>query len=152
VAIVSLPLCNLYLQGRGKPRQPAWRGITRIDAIESQGIPLAFASDNCRDPFFPFGDHDGLEILNQSVRIAQLDPPYGKWCSTVNQTPAQMMGLQEVGKLQPGFSADFVIFSARYFNELFSRPQGDRLIIRKGKAIEVTPPDYQELDDLVEIV
>lgn len=152
VAIVSLPLCNLYLQGRGKPKQPAWRGITRVHGIASEEIPLAFASDNCRDPFFPFGDHDGLEVLNQSVRIAQLDPPYGKWCSTVNQTPAQMMGLQEVGKLQPGFSADFVIFSARYFNELFSRPQGDRLIIRKGKAIEAVPPDYQELDDLVEIV
>ncbi len=151
IAIVSLPLCNLYLQGRENPTKPAWRGIPPIHTIEDQGIPLALASDNCRDPFFPFGDHDGLEVLNQSIRIGQLDPPYGRWCAAVNKTPAQVMGLRGYGQLQVGFPADFVIFSARYFNELFARPQGDRLVIRQGQAIKAVLPDYRELDDLMGI-
>ncbi|QUS61677.1 cytosine deaminase [Synechocystis sp. PCC 7339] len=149
IAIISLPLCNLYLQGRDQPQEPAWRGITKVHAIQAQGIPLVFASDNCRDPFFPFGDHDGLEVLNQSVRIGQLDPPYGRWCATVNHTPAQLMGLVGHGCLAVDGPADFVIFPARHFSELFSRSQGDRLVIRRGKPTHHRPPEYQELDNLM---
>ncbi len=151
LAIVSLPMCNLYLQNRHPLDQPAWRGITRVHEIQAAGIPLAFASDNCRDPFFAFGDHDGLEVLMQSVRIAHLDHPYGDWCASVNHTPAQIMGLadQGIGTLQTGKTADFIVFSARYFSELFSRPQGDRLVIRQGQPIDTTLPDYRELDDLL---
>ncbi|MBE9239895.1 cytosine deaminase [Synechocystis salina] len=149
IAIISLPLCNLYLQGRDQPQKPAWRGITKVHDIQAQGIPLVFASDNCRDPFFPFGDHDGLEVLNQSVRIGQLDPPYGRWCATVNRTPAQLMDLADQGCLAVDGPADFVIFPARYFSELFSRSQGDRLVIRRGKPTHHRPPEYQELDDLM---
>lgn len=149
IAIISLPLCNLYLQGRHQPQKPTWRGITKVHAIHAEGIPLVFASDNCRDPFCPFGDHDGLEVLNQSVRIGQLDPPYGRWCATVNQTPAQLMGLTDYGRLAVNGPADLVIFPARYFSELFSRSQGDRLVIRKGKPTHKKTPHYQELDDLM---
>ncbi|MEB3229022.1 MAG: cytosine deaminase [Synechocystis sp.] len=149
MAITSLPLCNLYLQGRH--HRPSWRGITRVHDIQRQGIPLAFASDNCRDPFFAYGDHDGFEVLTQSIRIGQLDRPYDQWCASVNKIPAQLMGLGEqgVGQLKTGNSADFVIFNARYFSELFSRPQGDRLIVGQGKPLPVTLPDYQTLDDLM---
>jgi len=151
LAIVSLPMCNLYLQGRNQ--QPAWRGITRVHAIQAQAIPLAFASDNCRDPFFAYGDHDGLEVLTQAIRIGQLDHPFGQWCASVNKTPAQLMGLGDrgVGQLKPGSPADCVIFNARYFSELFARPQGDRQILRQGQAIPAELPDYQNLDDLMGI-
>jgi len=149
MAIVSLPLCNLYLQGRNQ--HPTWRGIPPVHAIQAHGIPLAFASDNCRDPFFAYGDHDGLEVLTQSIRIGQLDHPYGQWCASVNKTPAQLMGLsdQGIGQFKPGCSADFVIFNARYFSELFARPQGDRQILRQGCVIPAELPDYQALDDLI---
>ncbi|MEB3160019.1 MAG: cytosine deaminase [Synechocystis sp.] len=149
IGIVSLPMCNLYLQGRH--RQPTWRGITRVHDIQGQGIPLAFASDNCRDPFFAYGDHDGLEVLTQSIRIGQLDCPYGQWCASVNKIPAQLMGLADhgVGLLKPGTPADFIIFNARYFSELFSRLQGDRQIIKHGHPLQADLPDYQVLDDLI---
>ena len=151
VVIVSLPMCNLYLQGRNQSQQPAWRGITRVHDIQAHGIPLAFASDNCRDPFFAYGDHDGLEVLTQSIRIGQLDRPYAQWCASVNKIPAQLMGLTDrgIGLLKPGCSADFVIFNARYFSELFARTQGDRQILRQGRVIQAELPDYRELDDLI---
>jgi cytosine deaminase len=151
MAIVSLPMCNLYLQGRRRGQTPLWRGITDVHSIKEEAIPLIFASDNCRDPFFPFGDHDALEVLNQAIRIAQLDPPYGAWGATVTKTPAAIMGLGQQGYLGQNNPADFVIFSARYFSELFSRSQGDRLVIRHGQTIDATPPDYRELDDLLAI-
>jgi cytosine/creatinine deaminase len=148
IGIVSLPMCNLYLQGRSALHQtPQWRGITRIHELAQAGIPVAIASDNCRDPFYGFGDHDGLEVFTQAVRIAHLDAPYGRWCEAIATTPADLMGLPHLGRIDVGLSADLIIFRARNYSELLSRPQSDRVVIRAGKAIDTTLPDYAELDD-----
>jgi cytosine deaminase len=120
-----------------------------VHQIRDRRIPLAFASDNCRDPFYGFGDHDGLEVLSQAVKIAHLDTPYADWCRSVTQTPADLMGLPHLGRIHPGVNADLIIFKARYFSELFSRPQSDRIVLRKGIVNEAKLPDYAELDDLV---
>jgi cytosine/creatinine deaminase len=48
-----------------------------------------------------------------------------------------------------GLEANLIIFKARYFSELLSRPWSDRLVLRRGQAINTTLPDYRELDDLV---
>ncbi|MEL6554372.1 MAG: cytosine deaminase [Cyanobacteria bacterium J06621_11] len=174
ISIVSLPMCNLYLQDRqsGQPqaggqlkasgqlkRTPRYRGVTLLRELAAAGIDCAIASDNCRDPFFAYGDHDGLEVFTQAVRIGHLDHPLGDWPQAITTTPAEMMGLggssenqsekNRTGKIQVGSSADFVVFKARSFNELMARGQSDRVVIRKGAQIDTTLPDYSELDDLM---
>lgn len=149
IAIVSLPMCNLYLQDRQEGKTPFWRGTTKIKEMKKAGIPVAFASDNCRDPFYGFGDHDGLEVFTQAVRIAHLDTPYADWVNSVTLTPANLLGLPHLGRIKTGLEANLLIFKARYFSELLSRPHWDRLVIRRGLSIDTTLPDYQELDDLV---
>ncbi|MEG3436368.1 cytosine deaminase [Pannus brasiliensis CCIBt3594] len=151
IAIVSLPMCNLYLQDRSSDRTPIWRGVTRAIEMKRHGIPVMFASDNCRDPFYAFGDHDGLEVFTQAVRIAHLDTPYGDWCDSVTRTPADVLGLPHFGRIGVGLEANLLIFKARDFSELLSRPQFDRLVLRNGKSIDTTLPDYRELDDLLGI-
>ena len=151
IAIVSLPMCNLYLQDRQIATTPHWRGITRVRELHQHNIPVAFASDNCRDPFFGFGDHDMLEVFKQSVRIAHLDTPYANWIESVTTTPAEIMGLNDISTISVGNSANITIFTARYFSELLSRSQHDRIVIRNGKQIDARLPDYSELDDLVNI-
>jgi cytosine/creatinine deaminase len=148
IAVVSLPMCNLYLQDRQSGKTPHWRGVTRVHELQQQSVPVAFASDNCRDPFFGFGDHDVLEVFEQAVKIAHLDSPYGDWITSVATTPAKIMGLPS-GKIISGNSADLIIFPARYFSELLARSQHNRLVIRKGKKISTHLPEYSELDDLI---
>jgi cytosine/creatinine deaminase len=148
IAIVSLPMCNLYLQDRQEKCTPKWRGITLVRELKQAGIDVAFASDNCRDPFYGFGDRDVLEVFNQAVRTAHLDTPYSDWISSVTMTPADLMDLPENGRIEIGLTANLIIFKARYFSELLSRSQHDRLVIRKGKVIDSILPDYAELDDL----
>lgn len=152
IAIVSLPLCNLYLQDRKKDKTPFWRGVTAVKELKQAGIDIAFASDNCQDAFFAFGDHDMLEVFNQSVRIAHLDTPYRDWIASVTKIPANLMKMPEFGQLGVNRGADFIVFSARYFSELLSRPQCDafgtlcaRTIIRKGKIIKYKLPDFSLL-------
>ncbi|MGB3693829.1 MAG: cytosine deaminase [Spirulinaceae cyanobacterium] len=148
IGIVSLPLCNLYLQDRQQNKTPFWRGITSVKEINHHHIPLTFASDNCRDSFFAFGDLDVLEVFNQAVRIAQLDIPYGNSIDTVTKTAADLMKLPQLGRIKVGLPADLILFKARNYNELLARSQHDRIVLRQGKATTATLPDYEELDDL----
>lgn len=148
IGVVSLPMCNLYLQDRQSGRTPRWRGVTLLHELQQAGVPVAIASDNCRDPFHAFGDHDALEVFSMAVKIAHLDNPYGNWCRSITMTPADLMGLPTVGRIGVGFPADLVLFRARNYGELLSRPQHDRIVLRGGKAIDTTLPDYAELDDL----
>jgi cytosine/creatinine deaminase len=149
IGIVSLPMCNLYLQDRHPNRTPRWRGVTLLQELKQYGIPATVASDNCRDPFYGFGDHDVLEVFTQAVRIAHLDMPYDDSPCTVTKTAANLMGLPNVGRIGVGLPADLILFKGRSFSELLSRPQHDRIVLRNGKPIDTTLPDYAELDDLV---
>lgn len=144
-------MCNLYLQDRQANKTPIWRGVTRVKELQHQGVPVAFASDNCRDPFFGFGDHDVLEVFEQAVRIAHLDTPYVDWITSVTTIPAKIMGLN-VGKITSGNPADLIIFPARYFSELLARSQHNRIVIRQGKQINTELPNYSELDDLIPLL
>ena len=146
IGIVSLPLCNLYLQDRVAARTPRWRGVTLVHELDSAGVSVALASDNCRDPFYGFGDHDLLQVFSMGTKIAHLDTPYDNWIESVISRPAKLMGLDHVGKIGIGEPADLVMFKARSYNELLSRPQRDRTVIRNGIAIDTTLPDYSELD------
>ena len=149
IGIVSLPMCNLFLQNRDPGYTPRWRGVTLLHELRRQGIPVAVSSDNCRDPFFGFGDHDVLEVFTQSTRIAHLDTPYGTWPQAVTLTPAELMGLSTVQPLKSGSPADLVLCRGRTFSEVLSRAQFDRVVLRQGQAIDTTLPDYAELDAIL---
>jgi cytosine/creatinine deaminase len=146
IKVVSLPLCNLYLQDRVPGRTPRWRGVTLLHEMAARGIPVALASDNCRDPFHAYGDHDMLEVFREAVRIAHLDRPLGDWPRAITRTPAALMGLPDAGVIRIGAPADLLLFRARSEGELLSRPQSDRIVLRGGCQIDTTPPDYRELD------
>jgi cytosine deaminase len=149
IAIVSLPMCNLYLQDRRAGRTPRWRGVTPLREIAEGGVAAMVASDNCRDPFYAYGDHDMVEVLREAVRISHLDHPLGDWPRAITSTPADVMGLGDAGVIARGHPADLVLFRARSWNELLSRPQGDRVVLRAGRVLDARPPDYRMLDDLM---
>jgi cytosine deaminase len=150
IAVVALPMCNLYLQDRAPGRTPRWRGVTLLHEMRARGIPVAIASDNCRDPFYGYGDHDMVEVYREATRILHLDRPFGDWPRTVTATPARIMGLDDAGLIGAGRPADLVVFRARGFSELLSRPQSDRVVLRAGLLVHAKVPDYRELDRLFE--
>ena len=146
IGVVSLPMCNLYLQDRVPGRTPRQRGVTLLHELKARGVPVMIASDNTRDPFYAYGDMDMLEVFRETVRIAHLDHPFGDWVATVTATPAGWMGQE--GRLATGQAADLLLFRARTWNELLSRPQADRIVLRAGCAIDRSLPDYRDLDGL----
>lgn len=149
LTVVSLPLCNLYLQDRDPGRTPRWRGVTLVHEMKARGIPVAFASDNTRDPFYAYGDLDMVEVLREATRIAHLDHTSNDWVKAFTTTPAIMCDF-DYAPFANGEPADLIVFKARSWNELLSRPQTDRTVIRDGEALAVSPPDYAVLDPLME--
>ncbi|MDA8585484.1 cytosine deaminase [Rhodobacteraceae bacterium] len=147
--IVSLPMCNLYLQDRHADRTPRNRGITLVHEMIVRGINVSFASDNTRDPFYAYGDLDMLEVMRQATRIGHLDHGRKDWPNAFTHNPAKACGF-EASSFAPGAPADFIVFKARSWTELFARPQSDRIVFRNGKSIDTTLPDYSELDHLME--
>lgn len=154
IAVVSLPMCNIYLQDRvpGAPRTPLRRGVTLLQEMKAAGMVVALASDNTRDPFYAYGDLDGLEVFRESVRILHLDHPQEgawDWLRALTSAPAEHAGMAHQGRIAEGLPADFILTRARSWTELLARPWSDRLVIRKGRQIDTTLPDYAELDDLM---
>ncbi len=145
--IVSLPMCNLYLQARQAGRTPRWRGLTVVHEMKARGINVSFASDNTRDPFYAYGDLDMIEVMREATRIGHLDHSDPDWVQAFLGNPARACGFA-APSLAPGAPADLVITRARNWSELFSRPQSDRIVLRGGRAIDRSLPDYAELDDL----
>lgn len=148
LSVVSLPMCNAYLQNRRPGRTPRWRGVTLLHEMKALGIPVAVASDNTRDPFHAYGDLDPLEVFREAVRLAHLDHPIGDWPAAIARDAAAIVGRPDIGVIAPGKPADLVLFRARNWTELLSRPQADRTVLRAGRPIDRTLPDYRELDDL----
>jgi cytosine deaminase len=147
LSVVSLPMCNMFLQDRQAGRTPRWRGATALHELKRAGVNVMIASDNTRDPFYAYGDLDMMEVWREGVRILHLDYPFADWAEAISASPAKAMGL-DLGVFQPGRPADMILTRARDFTELMARPQSDRIVVRNGEASSADPPDYAELDAL----
>jgi cytosine/creatinine deaminase len=147
IAIVTLPTVNMYLQDRKESRTPRWRGVTVVHEMLRRGIKVSAAGDNCRDSFHAYGDHDVVDTFRQAVRILHFDHPVTGAPALVGSTPGGVGGFSSHGTIAIGAPAHLVVFNARTINEIISRPQSDRVVIRDGEKISAQPPDYSELWD-----
>jgi len=148
IRVVSLPLCNLYLQdrrGAAFPRTPQWRGLTLVHDLMDAGIPVACASDNVRDAFHAFGDLDASEVYIQAVKLAHLDSRLGESVKVVTSTAAEIVGLPGAFRIAPGAPAHLVVFPARSFSEFLSRQGSGRRLVDGENIREARPPGFDEL-------
>jgi cytosine deaminase len=147
MSVVSLPMCNMFLQDRHAGRTPRWRGVTALHEFRAANVNVMIASDNTRDSFYAYGDLDMLEVWREGVRILHLDYPVAAWADVVGAAPARALGV-ETPALRVGGPADMILTQAREFTELLSRPQSDRVVIRAGVAPSAATPAYSDLDGL----
>ena len=148
IRVISLPLCNLYLQDRRGPTPPGtpvWRGLTLIHELMDAGVPVACASDNVRDAFYAYGDLDAAEVYLQAIRIGHLDSRMAASVGVVTSAAADIVGLPEYGRVAPGAPAHLVAFPTRSVSEFLSRPGLPRRLIDGEQVRESRPPGYEDL-------
>lgn len=133
VAIVALPRLNLYLQDRAAGRSPRLRGVAPVKEARTAGITTMLATDNVRDPFYPYGDYDPLSILRLAVPVCHLDP--AEWLDSITSLPGDWMSSRMVAPIRKGGPANFIWHDAVDLDDLVSRPKAGRVVYRNGEAI-----------------
>jgi len=108
VAAIPNPLINITLQGR-HDSYPKRRGMTRVPELLAAGVTVAFGQDCVKDPWYPLGSGDMLDVAHMGLHVAMMTAPAQmRRCFTmVTESPAQIMGL-DFG-LRPGARGSLVV-------------------------------------------
>jgi cytosine deaminase len=148
VAVVALPLTNLWLLGRRPERTPLLRVQAPIRSLQRAGVTVALGGDNVQDPWYPGGDFDPIELLRLSPLTSHLWPAERQGLAPFTTAPARLLGLTWDGLVREGAPADLVLLAAESWSELLARtPQ--RRVLRGGRWLP--PPPCQLPSPLWEV-
>lgn len=141
IGIVSLPITNLYLQGRDHPvLRP--RGITALRALLDAGVPVAAGGDNLRDPFNPMGRADPFETTSLLITAGHLDADEA--LAAVTSGGRQVLGLPPAGP-EVGADANFVAVAAPALVDALAGPGDARVVVHRGRLVSRTTVDRNTL-------
>jgi cytosine deaminase len=143
LAVVTLPITNLYLQGWQSP-SPMPRGLTAVRELLAAGITVAAGGDNLRDPFNPVGRADPFETTSLLVTAAHLDARQA--LHAVTDAGREVLGLPAAG-VRPGEVADLVAVRADDLLDAVAGPSGSRVVLRRGRVVASTSVDQRTAVD-----
>lgn len=109
VHVITNPPVNLHLQGR-YDRYPKRRGLTRVTELLAAGVNVAAGQDCIRDPFYPLGTGQMLDVAHTLVHADHLSTPpqIEQALDTVTVNAAKAMRLKGYG-ISTGNRADIVV-------------------------------------------
>lgn len=134
LAVISLPITNLYLQGWDHPVSTP-RGITALRALVDAGVRVAAGADNVRDPFNPVGRSDALEIASLLVSAGHLT--LLESLAAVTDGARSVMSLPLAGPTA-GARAELLAVRAESLGEAIATSSMDRYVIHRGRLIART--------------
>jgi cytosine deaminase len=129
ISVVTLPMTNLYLQGR---RGPNVRGVTAVRMLREAGVPVACGSDNLRDPYNPYGDADPLTTALVTGLVCHLSP--SEALTLITTGGAEVLGLERYG-LEAGDRADLVVLETNSPDDLVADRPLRRYVFHRGKLV-----------------
>lgn len=151
VALVPLPATDLHLSGRGDDG-PVRRGVLPVRELWAAGVSCAFASNNIRNAFTPFGNADLLDaglLLAQTGHLSGPDD-LARVLAMATTGAARVIGLGDRHGLRVGDRADLVVLDTRRVEDaLLDRPvrtavvKRGRIVARSSRATEYTAPALQ---------
>ncbi|MEV7734488.1 amidohydrolase family protein [Streptomyces sp. NPDC088921] len=134
IGVVTLPLTNLYLQGRDRPSSTP-RGLTAVRALLDAGVTVAAGGDNVRDPFNPVGRADPLETASLLVTAGHLTPDEA--LHAVTGGARTVLGLPAAGPYE-GAVADLLAVRAQTVSEVLGASCPERLVFAGGRLVSRT--------------
>ena len=110
---VALPTENAYLQAR-QDTYPKRRGMTRVREFVDNDINVCFAQDSIVDLWYPAGNGNLMNILDNGIHMAQLmkEEDFEKALDLVTINGAKAMNLENSYGLDLGKSANFIVLDA----------------------------------------
>ncbi|NLY67320.1 MAG: amidohydrolase family protein [Tissierellia bacterium] len=149
INFIACPTENAYLQGR-HDTYPKRRGLTRVKEFMENGINVAFAQDSINDPWYPMGNGNMMNILDNGIHLAQIMSPeeIEKDLDLITYNGARCMNIQDRYGLEAGKDANFIVLDGNSPFDVIRRRAGVLASIRKGEYLfKKKPVEYEvELD------
>jgi cytosine deaminase len=146
---ISCPTENAYLQGR-QDTYPKRRGLTRVKEFLEHGINVAFAQDSINDPWYPMGNGNMMNILDNGIHLAQIMSPseIEKDLDLITYNGARCLNIQDRYGLSVGKDANFIVINGDSPFDVIRNRAGVLASIRRGEYLfKQKPVEYEvELD------
>jgi len=135
VHVVTNPGVNLHLQGRCD-RYPKRRGLTRVRELLEAGVNVAAGQDCIRDPFYPFGTGQMLEVAHLLAHADHLSTPgqIEQVMDAITVNGARAQRLRDYG-VRPGCRADLVVLPVSDAHEAIRLRPRPRCVLKAGRLI-----------------
>jgi cytosine deaminase len=134
LGVVTLPITNLYLQGRDATHA-APRGLAALQAVLDAGIPLAAGGDNVRDPFNPAGRADPFETTMLLQTAGHLSAEQALHAVTAGAR--NVLGLPPAGTT-PGDVADLLLVPDADLGDVLAGAEDARIVLTAGRVVADT--------------
>lgn len=112
INFISCPTENAYLQGR-QDTYPKRRGLTRVKEFLEEGINVCFAQDSINDPWYPLGNGNMMNILDNGIHLTQV-ASYTELETAFNlitHNGAKTMMIDDQYGLEVGKPANFIVLN-----------------------------------------
>ena len=147
---VSCPTENAYLQGR-QDSYPKRRGLTRVKEFIENGINVAFAQDSINDPWYPMGNGNMMNILDNGIHLAQIMSPeeIEKDLDLITYNGARCLNIQDRYGIDVGKDANFIVLDGDNPFDVIRNRANVLASIRKGEYLfKQKPVEYDVKLDL----
>jgi len=138
IHVITLPSCNMYLMGR-RDKGLVRRGLTRVRELLAAGVNVAYATDNIRDAFTPFGKADMLQGGLITAHALHIGTPADQrtLLDMGTKNPAQILNLKDYGFV-PGCMASLVVLDEQDWSNAIAKESPRRYVFSKGKLVAQT--------------
>ena len=147
---ISCPTENAYLQGR-HDTYPKRRGLTRVKEFMENGINVAFAQDSINDPWYPMGNGNMMNILDNGIHLAQIMSPeeIEKDLDLITYNGARCLNIQDRYGLDVGKDANFIVLNGDSPFDVIRNRANVLASVRKGEYLfKQKPVEYEVSLDL----
>jgi cytosine/creatinine deaminase len=135
ISIVSLPACNLNLQGRGV--HPVPRGVTRVAELLQAGVNVCLGSDNVQDPFHPIGNYSLLGAANLATMACHMTTDTGiqQAFEMISSNAAKALNLPKP-EIKVGAKADLMVLEVDSARQAICEIAPCFMTIKAGNVLE----------------
>lgn len=146
INFISCPTENAHLQGR-TDSYPKRRGLTRVKELLENGNTVAFAQDSIADYWYPLGNGNMMNILDNGIHLAHYThiDEINKAFDLVTINGAKVMQVEEQYGIESDKPANFIVLDA---NDAYGaiRERADVLAsVRNGEYLFKRAPKTNEI-------
>ena len=146
---IALQTENAYLQGR-QDTYPKRRGLTRVKEFWESGINVCFGQDSINDPWYPAGNGNLMNILDNGIHLAQTMSfdQLDTCLDLITFNGAKTLNIEDQYGIEAGKPANFLVLDATTPFEAVRQRADVLASIRNGNYLFKKPePSYEvELD------